>query len=126
MFFEAASLPLGDAARETLAHLLRQAAAGEALTLPASAGEVREAIRRQLSRELADGPPERLALPEPELVEEPEAVEEEAEVPEPDEAEPQADDAADEAERESGKERGEAGGKRLVYRAGPGIFVSPW
>jgi hypothetical protein len=57
VYFEAVGLPLGPAARLTLAHLLRQAEAGAPLSPPAEAAEARADIRRQVGSELDVGPP---------------------------------------------------------------------
>jgi hypothetical protein len=56
-YLEAIGLSAGPAARKTLAHLLRQAGAGEPLSSPAEAAEARADIIRQVGSELNVGPP---------------------------------------------------------------------
>jgi hypothetical protein len=57
MYFEAVGLTLGPAARQTLAHLLRQATDGAPLSPPAEAAEARAHIGRQVGSEPDAGPP---------------------------------------------------------------------
>jgi transposase-like protein len=57
MYFEAVGLTLGPAARQTLAHLLRQATDGTPLSPPAEAADARADVRRQIGSELDVGPP---------------------------------------------------------------------
>lgn len=57
MYFEAVGLTLGPAARQTLAHLLRQAKDGAPQSPPAEAAEARADIRRQVGSGLDVGPP---------------------------------------------------------------------
>jgi hypothetical protein len=57
MYFEAVGLTLGPAARQTLAHLLRQATDGAPQSPPAEAADARADVRRQIGSKLAVGPP---------------------------------------------------------------------
>jgi transposase-like protein len=56
-YFEAVALTLGPAARQTLAHLLRQAKDGAPLAPPAEASEARADITRRVGSQLDVGPP---------------------------------------------------------------------
>jgi hypothetical protein len=56
-YFEAVGLTLGPAARQTLAHLLRQAKDGTPPSPPAEAAGARADIRRQVGSGLDGGPP---------------------------------------------------------------------
>jgi hypothetical protein len=57
MYFEAVGLTLGPAARQTLAHLLRQAKDGAPLSPPAAAEEAKREIRERMGTRLGDVPP---------------------------------------------------------------------
>jgi transposase-like protein len=57
MYFEAVGLKLGPAARQTLAHLLRQAKDGAPLSPPAEADRARRELRERMGTQLADVPP---------------------------------------------------------------------
>jgi hypothetical protein len=57
MYFGAVGLTLGPAARQTLAHLLRQATGGAPLSQPAEAAEARADIIRQVGSGLDGEPP---------------------------------------------------------------------
>jgi hypothetical protein len=57
MYLETVGLTLGPAARQTLAHLLRQAKDGAPLSPPAEAAEARAEITRQVVSQLDVGPP---------------------------------------------------------------------
>jgi hypothetical protein len=57
MYFGAVGLTLGPAARQTLAHLLRQATGGAPLSQPAEAAEARADIIRQVGSGLDAEPP---------------------------------------------------------------------
>jgi hypothetical protein len=57
VYFQAVGLTLGPAARQTLAHLLRQAMDGAPLSPPAEAAEARAEIRRQVGSGRDVGPP---------------------------------------------------------------------
>jgi hypothetical protein len=56
MYFGAVGLTLGPAARETLAHLLRQAKGGAPLSPPAEAEEAKREIRERVGTQLGDSP----------------------------------------------------------------------
>jgi hypothetical protein len=57
MYFEAVGLTLGPAARQTLAHLLRQAKDGAPLSSPVEAEGAQHEIRERMGTQLGDVPP---------------------------------------------------------------------
>jgi hypothetical protein len=57
MYFEAVGLTLGPAARQTLAHLLRQATDGAPLSPPAEAEEAKRESRERVGTQLGAVPP---------------------------------------------------------------------